>query len=204
MRGMFRRAIALLILMLAPPPLMAASPATQRVPPFHRIAPFLIGADISWVQEDQASGVTFYDHDQPKDVVQILKDHGFNAIRLRVFVNPAAPKGYAATSKEAFCDLAHTLVMAKRAHDGGMQLLIDLHYSDTWADPQKQFTPAAWESLDFPALCNAVAQHTTSVLVALKKQGTPPLMIQIGNEVSNGMLWPMGKRPEHVDQFAEL
>jgi len=156
------------------------------------------------VQEDEADAATYYDHGKKEDVFRILKDHGFNAIRLRVFVDPASPKGYAVTSKEAFCDLAHTLVMAKRAHDAGMSLLIDLHYSDTWADPGKQAKPAAWEKLDFPALKKAVYDHTHKVLAALKDQGTTPQMVQIGNEVSNGMLWPDGSTKTHFDQFADL
>lgn len=188
--------------MLAFAPLaLAAAPATQ---PFHRTGPFLIGADISWVQEDEANGAVYFDHGQQKDIFQILKDHGFNAIRLRTFVNPAAPHGYAATSKEPFCDLAHTLAMARRAHDAGMTLLIDLHYSDNWADPGKQSKPAAWENLDFLALRKAVYDYTFDVLTALKKQGTPPQMVQIGNEVSNGMLWPDGRTKDHFDQFADL
>jgi arabinogalactan endo-1,4-beta-galactosidase len=201
MQNALSKRIARYLAILSLPLLIALAPATE---PFHRTDPFLIGADISWVQEDEANGVTYFDHDQQKDPLQILKDHGFNAIRLRVFVNPAAPKGYAAHSKEAFCDLAHTLVMAKRVHDAGMTLLIDLHYSDTWADPGHQYTPAAWESLDFDGLKKAVYQHTFDVLSALKKQGTPPRMVQIGNEITNGMLWPQGKRSDHRDQFAEL
>ena len=94
--------------------------------------------------------------------------------------------------------------MAKRAHDAGMALLIDLHYSDTWADPGKQTKPAAWERLDFPALRKAVYDHTFDVLSALKQQGTTPLMVQSGNETTNGMLWTDGHYPDHVDQFAEL
>ncbi len=178
-----------------------ASPATQ---PFHRTGPFLLGADISWVQEDEANGTVYYDRGQQGDVFQILKAHGFNGIRLRVFVDPASPRGYAATSKEPFCDLAHTLAMAKRAHDAGMALLIDLHYSDTWADPGKQAKPAAWEQLDFPALRKAVYDHTFEVLMSLKRQGTPPQMVQIGNEITNGMLWPDGRAKDHFDQFADL
>ena len=178
-----------------------ASPATQ---PFHRDGPFLIGADISWIQEDEANGTAYYDHGQRQDIVQILKDHGFNCIRLRVFVNPGSARGYAATSKEPFCDLAHTLAMARRAHDAGMSLLIDFHYSDTWADPGKQFKPAAWEKLDFPGLCKAVHDHTFEVLTALKKQGTVPAVVQIGNETTNGMLWPDGRLPQSFDQFAQL
>lgn len=193
------RFAALASLFLAP--LALAAPTTQ---PFHRSGPFLIGADISWVQEDEANGSVYYDHGQRKDIFQILKDHGFNAIRLRVFVNPASPGGYAATSKEPFCDLPHALAMAKRAHDAGMALLIDLHYSDTWAAPRQQRKPAAWEHLDFSALQKALYDFTFKVLTALKEQGTTPQMVQIGNEITNGMLWPDGRVPDHFDQLAEL
>ncbi len=108
-------------------------------------------------------------------------------------------------SKEAFLRSGwHTLVMAKRAHDAGMALLIDLHYSDTWADPGKQAKPATWEKLGFPALKKAVYDHTFEVLSALKQQNTTPLMVQIGNETTNGMLWPDGQAKDHFDQFADL
>ncbi len=172
--------------------------------PAHRTGPYILGADISWVQEDEAEGSTYYDHGKQKDIFQILKDHGFNYVRLRVFVNPAAPRGYAARSKEAFCDAAHTLAMAKRVRTAGMGLLLDFHYSDTWADPGKQFKPAAWEGLAFPALKQALYDHTHSVLSALKELGTTPAMVQIGNEVTNGMLWPDGRAKDHFDDFAEL
>jgi arabinogalactan endo-1,4-beta-galactosidase len=172
--------------------------------PAHRTGPYILGADISWVQEDEAEGSTYYDHGKQKDVFQILKDYGFNYIRLRVFVNPASPRGYAARSKEAFCDEAHTLAMAKRVRAAGMGLLVDFHYSDTWADPGKQFKPAAWENLDLPALKKALYDHTRSVLSALKEQGTTSDMVQIGNEVTNGLLWPDGRAKDHFDNFAEL
>jgi arabinogalactan endo-1,4-beta-galactosidase len=180
---------------------LAAAPATQ---PAHRSRPFIIGADISWVQEDEANGTVYYDGGKPADVFQILKEHSFNYIRLRVFVNPGSPRGYAATSKEPFCDLEHTKAMAKRARAAGMNLLIDFHYSDTWADPGHQGKPAAWENLGFPALKQAVYDHTHSVLMALKEEGTMPQMVQIGNEVSNGMLWPDGRAKDQFDNFAEL
>lgn len=170
----------------------------------HRTGPFILGADISWVQEDEANGATYYDHGQREDIFKILKDHGFNYIRLRVFVNPGDSDGYAAHSKQAYCDLPHTLAMAKRVHDAGMGLLIDLHYSDTWADPGKQRTPLAWENLSFPELRKAVYDYTYHVLTALKQQGTSPQMVQIGNETTNGMLWPSGRLPAHWDQFADL
>lgn len=191
--------VRLLPLVLAP--MVLGAPATQ---PFHRDGPFLLGADISWVQEDEANGVVYYDHGVRQDIFRILKDHAFNAIRLRVFVNPASPHGYAARSPEAYCDLPHTLVMAKRAHDAGMRLLIDLHYSDTWADPGHQGKPAAWADLPFPQLKQAVYDHTYNVLSSLEHQGTPPAMVQIGNETTNGMLWPDGRAKDHFDQFAEL
>ncbi|HEY2584956.1 MAG TPA: glycosyl hydrolase 53 family protein [Tepidisphaeraceae bacterium] len=201
MKNLLLRRIVWVVPSVVVPLLLGGAPATQ---PFHRTGPFLIGADISWVQEDEANGTIYHDQGQQKDIFQILKDHGFNAIRLRVFVNPAAPNGYAATSKEAFCDLPHTLAMARRAHDAGMALLIDLHYSDTWADPGKQHKPPAWEHMDFAALRKAVYDHTFKVLTALKQQGTTPQMVQIGNEITAGMLWPDGRAKDHFDQFAEL
>lgn len=179
----------------------AAADAVQHA---HRTGAYILGADVSWVQEDEANGSTYYDGDRQKDVFQILKDYGFNYIRLRVFVNPASPRGYAARSKEAYCDAAHTLAMAKRVRAAGLGLLVDFHYSDTWADPGHQFKPAAWEKLDFSALKKAVYDHTYAVLSGLRKQGTIPDMVQIGNEVTNGMLWPDGRAKDHFDNFAEL
>jgi len=112
----------------------AVSPRQQ---PSHSIAPGRSSSAriFPGCRKDEANGSTYFDRGQRADVFQILKDHGFNSIRLRVFVDPASPHGYAASSKEPFCDLAHTLVMAKRVHDAGMLLLIDLHYSDTWPTP---------------------------------------------------------------------
>ena len=193
--------IVSLVLIVAASPRAGGVDARQAA---HRTGPFILGADISWVQEDEAEGSTYYDHGVKKDVFQIFKDNGFNYIRLRVFVNPASPRGYAARSKEAFCDAAHTLTMAKRVRAAGMGLLVDFHYSDTWADPGKQFKPAAWENFDLPALKKAVYDHTRSVLSALKEQGTTPDMVQIGNEVTNGLLWPDGRAKDHFDNFAEL
>lgn len=170
----------------------------------HRGGAFILGADVSWVQEDEANGAKYFDRGHEEDVFAILKEHGFNYVRLRVFVNPKDADGYAASSKEAFCDLEHTKAMAKRVRAAGMGLLIDLHYSDNWADPQKQAKPAAWKDLDFAGLKRAVYEHTKLVLSALKAQGTPADMVQIGNEISNGMLWPDGATKDHFDQFAEL
>ena len=157
---------------------------------------FILGADISWVQEQEDQGTRFFDDGQQKDILVVLKDHGFNWIRLRVFVNPQAPKGY---SSRGYCDLDHTLVMAKRIKTAGMGLLLDFHYSDTWADPGHQVKPAAWADLHGTELEKAVHDHTRNVMAALKKQGTAPDMVQIGNEISHGMLWPDGKVWETKD-----
>lgn len=150
---------------------------------------FMIGADISWVQQQETEGTRWSDEGGQKDILAILTDHGFNWARLRIFVNPAAEGGY---SKDGFCDLGHTLEMAKRIKAAGMRFLLDFHYSDTWADPGHQIKPAAWADLHVADLEKAVHDHTRDVIAALKKQGTTPEIVQIGNEISNGMLWPVG------------
>ena len=150
---------------------------------------FILGADISWVQQQEDEGVCFADHGVLKDILAILKDHGFNWIRLRVFHNPKAEKGY---SRKGYCDLDHTLAMAKRIKAAGMRFLLDFHYSDTWADPGHQIKPAAWKDLHGAELEKAVHDYTRDVVAALKQQGTPPDIVQIGNEISNGFLWPDG------------
>ncbi len=160
------------------------------------ISPFIIGADISWVQQQEDEGVRFSDQGIEKDIFEILKAHGFNWIRLRVFHNPKAEKGY---SSKGYCDLQHTLRMAKRVKAAGMGFLLDFHYSDTWADPEHQYKPSAWANLHGDDLKKAVHDHTREVIAALKKQETLPDMVQIGNEISNGMLWPDGKMWESAD-----
>ena len=152
--------------------------------------PYAVGADISWLQSQEDHGVRFSDGGIEGDAIEILRDNGFNYIRLRLFVNPKSELGY--SQRDGYCDLEHTLAMAKRVKDAGMYLLLDFHYSDNWADPQKQIMPQAWQTYSYDEVCAEVYNHTKSVLEALAKQGTTPDMIQIGNEVSNGMLWPYG------------
>jgi arabinogalactan endo-1,4-beta-galactosidase len=150
---------------------------------------FILGADISWVQEQEEEGIRFSDRGNTKDILSLLKDRGFNAVRLRVFNNPRAKRGYSA---KGYCDLDHTLRMARRIRAAEMEFLLDFHYSDTWADPGHQNKPAAWTDLHGAELEKAVHDYTRDVLAALKKQGTLPQMVQIGNEISNGFLWPDG------------
>ncbi len=161
----------------------------------------MIGADISFLPELEARGVRFSDKGVEKDAIQILKDHGFNYIRLRIFNDPAADSGY--SPGKGFCDLEHTKQMAKRIRAAGMKFLLDFHYSDYWADPGKQYKPAAWKGLDFAALKDSMYGFTRRVIRELKAQGTPPDMVQIGNEINHGIIWPEG-HVNHLDSLAQL
>ena len=161
----------------------------------------MMGADISFLPELENKGIRFSDDKGERDAIQILKDHGFNTIRLRVFVDPARDSGY--SPGKGFCDLAHTLVMAKRVKAAGLQILLDFHYSDYWADPGKQYKPAAWKGQDFTGLRQSVYVYTKEVMEALKRQHTLPDMVQVGNEINHGMIWPEGSI-SHPDSLAEL
>jgi arabinogalactan endo-1,4-beta-galactosidase len=188
MRHVDRRTIAAGLMGL---PLLAASSrahATTGVRP----GPFLLGADISWIPQDEADGATYYVGGQRRDILEILSGAGFNAIKLRVFVDPA--KGYSASRQtDPWCGLTQTVAMAKRVKAAGMHLTISFHYSDTWADPQKQSKPDAWKGLPFKALVAAVGNHTREVLAALNAAGASPDMVVIGNEITFGLLWPDGR-----------
>ncbi|MBL7740869.1 MAG: glycosyl hydrolase 53 family protein [Chitinophagaceae bacterium] len=161
----------------------------------------MIGADISFLPELEARGMKFSDNGIEKDAIQILKDHGFNYVRLRIFNDPARDSGY--SPGKGFCDLANTKKMAKRVKEAGMKMLLDFHYSDYWADPGKQYKPAAWRSLSFEELKKAVYDYTKQVIVELKAQGTTPDMVQIGNEINHGIIWPQGN-VSNLDGLAQL
>ncbi|MBV4355506.1 beta-galactosidase GalA [Pinibacter aurantiacus] len=161
----------------------------------------MIGADISFLPELENRGVKFSDNGVEKDAIQILKDHGFNYIRLRVFNDPARDSGY--SPGKGFCDLQHTLQMAKRIKAAGMKFLLDFHYSDYWADPGKQYKPAAWKNMSFDQMKQSLYDFTKEVITALKQQGTTPDMVQIGNEINHGMVWPEGSIAS-VNNLAQL
>jgi arabinogalactan endo-1,4-beta-galactosidase len=159
---------------------------------------FAKGADVGWLPQMEATGYKFYDTDGiEKDCLQLLKDRGMNTIRLRVWVNPNDDKASGHCSKE------ETVVMALRAQKMGMRIMIDFHYSDSWADPAKQFKPAAWENHSFEELLKDVYNHTFDVLSALKKVGVTPEWVQVGNEIPGGMLWPEGST-KNWPQLAQL
>jgi arabinogalactan endo-1,4-beta-galactosidase len=136
-----------------------------------------------------------------KDAIELLRDHGFNHIRLRIFVNPENEEGY--SPERGFCGLDHTLAMTKRVKNAGMKLLLNFHYSDYWADPQQQNKPLAWADLDFETLKDSLREYTRNTLLAFEKQGTLPDMVQVGNEVNHGLLWPDG-HISNPDNLAEL
>lgn len=153
------------------------------------------GADVSWITEMEASGVQFYNTGGTSvDGMKLVQSLGVDAVRLRVWVNP----------QNGWCNQDDLLVKARRAKHLGMRLLIDFHYSDTWADPGQQNKPAAWSTLSFSELKAAVASHTTSVLQLLKDNGIQPEWVQVGNETGNGMLWEDGKASVNMANYAAL
>lgn len=153
------------------------------------------GADVSWITEMEASGVQFYNTGGTSvEGMKLVQSLGVDAVRLRVWVNP----------QNGWCNQDDLLVKARRAKHLGMRLLIDFHYSDTWADPGQQNKPAAWSTLSFSELKAAVASHTTSVLQLLKDNGIQPEWVQVGNETGNGMLWEDGKASVNMANYAAL
>ena len=151
-------------------------------------ANFIKGADLSMVPTLEANGAQFKDVDgTPKDVLQIFKEHGVNWVRFRIWNDPKMGGGDT--------DEAKALAMTKRAKALGLKVLIDFHYSDFWADPAKQAKPQVWENHDKDQLVKDVYDYTAKVLKDFQAQGTQPDMIQVGNEIMNGMMWPEGKFP---------
>jgi arabinogalactan endo-1,4-beta-galactosidase len=144
---------------------------------------FAKGADVGWLSQMEAEGKKFYAADgKETDCLELLKSYNINSIRLRVWVNPTG----------GWCNKADVVAQAKRAAVLGMRIMIDFHYSDSWADPQKQTKPAAWSNYSVQELTNAVAEHTKDVLQALKNARITPEWVQVGNETRNGMLWDEG------------
>jgi arabinogalactan endo-1,4-beta-galactosidase len=156
---------------------------------------FAKGADVSWLTEMENDGVLFYDaNGKQTECMHLLRDLGMNSIRLRVWVDPA----------DGWCNMQDVLVKAWRAQQLGMRIMIDFHYSDSWADPGKQNKPAAWANLSYNELRAAVEIHTTEVLQLLKENGIDVEWVQVGNETGNGMLWDDGKASENMAQYADL
>lgn len=156
---------------------------------------FLKGMDLSTLKEVESLGGKFYDHGVEGDVVDILKSYGVNAVRLRLWNDPYTEDGepYGAGTN----DLPTTIELTKRMLGKGMEVLLDFHYSDFWADPGKQRVPKAWKGMNLDQLETAVYEYTRETLEIMKREEAFPTLIQVGNELSNGMLWPYGKVPDY-------
>lgn len=149
---------------------------------------FVRGADISWCTEMEASGRTFQNaQGQEMELCALLKEIGMNAVRLRVWVNP---QGY---GYGTWCDKADVLKKAERAHQQGLDVMIDFHYSDFFADPERQEMPKDWSGYTLDQVKTAIADHTKDILNALKAKGIEPKWVQVGNETNNGMIFDKGK-----------
>jgi arabinogalactan endo-1,4-beta-galactosidase len=159
-----------------------------------RASDYAIGADVSFLKQAEDHGKVFKDNGQAKPGLEIFKDHGYNWIRLRLFHTPT----------ELPNNLEYTIALAQAAKKLGYHFLLDYHYSDTWADPGKQFLPKAWEGMSHAQLVKAVFEYTKQTISAFREAGVLPDMVQIGNEVVNGMLWPDGRLPDNWDNFADL
>lgn len=157
------------------------------------------GMDISVLPELEELGAAYYDKTENgyvrKDYLTILKEYDFNSVRIRLWNDPYSEDGkpYGAGTN----DLARTIALAKRAKERGFSVLLDFHYSDFWADPGKQYKPKAWRSYDDKQLVEAVYSYTAEVLRRLREENALPDMVQVGNELSNGLLWPNGKTPNY-------
>ncbi|MCD7937671.1 MAG: arabinogalactan endo-1,4-beta-galactosidase [Tannerellaceae bacterium] len=171
------------------------NPEPEQPPVDNMDTGFAKGADVGWLTEMEYNGKKFYSSDgREKECMELLKELGMNSIRLRVWVNPS--KGWNNSDD--------VLVKAWRAHNLGMRLMIDFHYSDTWADPGAQSKPAAWEGLTFPDLKTAMYIHTTGVLNRLKEYNIDVEWVQVGNETADGLLWEDGRASVNMQNYAEL
>ena len=157
-------------------------------------AEYAIGADLSFLKQAEDQGTIFREVNQAKPGLRIFKDHGYNWIRLRLFHTPSRLPN----------SLEYTIASAKAARALGFKFLLDYHYSDTWADPGKQIIPEAWKGKTHPELVEAVSAYTRQTIAAFNEAGVLPDMVQIGNEITPGMLWPDGKLPGNWQNFAEL
>ncbi|HLX95629.1 MAG TPA: glycosyl hydrolase 53 family protein [Verrucomicrobiae bacterium] len=162
--------------------LLAVLPAARATTPTNA-SPFYLGADISTLSEVDQRGGIYMDGAGPGDALAIFMKHGWTCFRLRIWVDPT----------NGMNGLAYTVKLARRIKDAGGTFMLDFHYSDWWADPQKQNKPGAWANEDFDALVKQTQTYTAHVIKTLKDAGATPDFVQIGNEITGGMLWPDGQ-----------
>ena len=157
-------------------------------------ANYAVGADLSFLKQAEDGGTVFKDGNEVKPGLQIFRDHGYNWIRLRLFHTPTRLPN----------DLDYTIALAQEAKKLGFKFLLNYHYSNTWADPAKQYIPEAWEGKSHQELVQAVFEYTRDTIIAFREADVMPDMVQPGNEIIHGMMWPDGKLPNNWDNFAEL
>lgn len=159
---------------------------------------FVKGMDVSMIKELEGYGAAYYLDGRKGDLFEILSRCGVNMIRIRIWQDPYDENGNPYGG--GMNDLQTTMELAARAVRNGMSYLLDFHYSDFWADPAKQVKPKAWRGLCGEKLETAVYLHTVNTLKAMKNEGFVPAMVQVGNEITNGLLWPDG----HIDHREEM
>lgn len=162
---------------------------------------FIKGMDLSTLNELEKCNAKYFDNGQEKDILQIMKEHDVDTIRLRLWNDPKAEDGaeYGAGNN----DLSETIAMGKKVTDAGLGVLLNFHYSDFWADPGKQIKPKAWKDYGVEELKKAVYEFTKDSLTKVLEAGVKVTLIQVGNELSNGLLWPEGKVPNY-DNIAQF
>ena len=189
-------AAALTLATASPPGLSAQNAPAPPVPDTAgaRLV-YAVGADLSFLKfAEEEQGIRFKDEGVERPGLEIFRDHGYDWIRLRLFHTPY----------ELPNDLDYTIALAREAKALGYRFLLDYHYADHWADPQQQWAPAAWDTDDIDVLVDSVFHYTRGTIEAFREAGAMPDMVQIGNEVRNGMIWPLGRLPDHWDHFARL
>lgn len=159
---------------------------------------FIKGVDVSMIKELESYGASYYLNGKREDLFYLLKKCGANMVRIRIWPDPYDEDGNPYGG--GMNDLQTTIEIARRTVENGMEFMLDFHYSDFWADPAKQVKPKAWEKLTGKALETAVYLHTVDSLKALKNQKLVPTMVQVGNEITKGLLWPDG----YVDQTESM
>jgi arabinogalactan endo-1,4-beta-galactosidase len=159
---------------------MFAGYATTTAAATNKSSQFYLGADISELSQLEQQGGVYMDGDRPGDALAIFMKNGWTCFRLRIWVDP----------RNGVNGLEYTTKLAKRIKDAGGTFMLDFHYSDWWADPQKQNKPAAWATLDFDALVKQTETYSAHVIKTLKDAGATPDFVQIGNEITGGTLWP--------------
>jgi arabinogalactan endo-1,4-beta-galactosidase len=166
---------------------------------------FVIGADVSHLLQLEDFGARFYDDGVRRDCLRILKDYGFNAIRIKVWNDPGHPDHFPANQSDphGYNNKQHAIELAYRAYEMGFRIMIDFHYSDWWADPAKQYLPHQWEKLSIAELKNALFDYTYDVLNTMKRKGVSAEWAQIGNEITQGMMWDIGSTADW-DNLAQL